>query len=193
MAVASVVVALGTLTASGHAAGGLAAPARQSSAHPLEPPPESLVEPPPATETLRLVEEASRTIDFCRALAMHDALAEPDPRDLAALSEFAVRLHSVVKLVDRKSRVTDPLASGTSRTIELPESEVSALEAQRRGIFAYTARLQWAKAGFDAGMFDRDELDRRLDYAFAKLVTSEFDAATLHLAATRPQYCGTAG
>lgn len=192
-AAAAIAFAL-TVTYPGHAQQGVLDAATDGhvspEVHPLEPVPELLIEPPPLSETLRLVEEASRTVSFCRALDMQDELAEPAPDDYGELTEFASRFHAITRLVDRKSRVADPLAAGKT-FIDVPEDVLAAVEVQRRATFAFSARLQWAKAGFDAQRYGEREFRRRLLHAIAKLATSEFDQATLQLSSTRPQYCGT--
>ena len=153
----------------------------------LEPAPEALVEPVPATRALRLQEAAVRSTNLCDLMPKLDELGEPLPHDLDELLEWATRFHTLLKTYDPASKVDDP--SRRNRQVKPPEAVTNAIAVERAAVYAYSQRLTYTKALSDSGDITSGEVERRLDYALQQLVRSPFTAADRYVTGSSELFC----
>jgi hypothetical protein len=152
----------------------------------MDPPGEALLEPPFANRGRELQERSGATNTLCRTLDDLTSLEEPRPDRIVELKRWVVKYNANLRLFDPSGRVTDP-ESGDE--VRLPKEVVRAVDAERRAIFAYQKRIEYAELLVDQEQIPESELQSRADFAFVALANSSFDSAHRTVLAAGRRYC----
>jgi hypothetical protein len=152
----------------------------------LDPPGEALLAPPFQNRGRELQERSGATNGLCRTLDDLTELEEPRPDRYAEQFTWVTKYYANLRLFDPSGRVTDP-ESGDE--VRLPKEVARAVDEEKRAMYAYQKRIEYAKKLVDEEQIPKSEMQARLDFAFASLATSQFDIAHRTLLAAGRRYC----
>lgn len=153
-----------------------------------------LVEPKPRNETEELIQRSARIYDFCAGWDALDRIPEPDPADVDELLDFSILYYDTIRYIDTTRKVQErvPAERGRPERVKpVPFSEEAAqdLDTLRKRAFEYRVRVGSWKSYFDQGVFDRPELQRRLDKAFELFAAEEVTTVHDRLAEYEKEHC----
>lgn len=148
-----------------------------------------MVEPTPATEAQRLLQQSLANLNFCSGWAVIAQLDEPPPHDLVKQVQYTYTYYGTLSQIDLRATIQDR-HSLRQRELPLPSEVKTAIATERARVFAYEVRIGTAKAYAEQHRATPAQVDAFVDSAFQKLASdSDFGRADAVLEEYHASHC----